>query len=210
MEIHNLNTRNSITNNDFFAVDNGTDTAKYSYQSLSAAVLGDITGGASSVLSNNLTSSKVLVSNSSGKVAASSVTATELGYLSGASENIQTALTAIGTIETTGTVSSYSLTSGSWVSVCNLTLAPGVWQINGYFSIALGQSGSYVSAQVVGATSSSYEYMRQTTYAPANIVASGCVSGCFELSASTQLDLKLYSGANVDLQQIRLDAVRIR
>ena len=52
----------------------------------------DITGGASSIVSSNLTASKVLVSNSSGKVAASSVSATELGYLSGVTSAIQTQL----------------------------------------------------------------------------------------------------------------------
>ena len=42
-----------------------------------------ITGAATSITSSNLTASKALVSNSSGKVAVSSVTSTELGYLSG-------------------------------------------------------------------------------------------------------------------------------
>lgn len=48
-----------------------------------------ITGGASTITTDNLTASKALVSNSSGKVAVSSVTSTELGYLSGATSNIQ-------------------------------------------------------------------------------------------------------------------------
>lgn len=48
-----------------------------------------ITGGASTITTNNLTASRALVSNSSGKVAVSSVTSTELGYLSGVNSNIQ-------------------------------------------------------------------------------------------------------------------------
>ena len=48
-----------------------------------------ITGGASTITTNDLTVSRALVSNSSGKVAVSSVTSTELGYLSGATSNIQ-------------------------------------------------------------------------------------------------------------------------
>lgn len=48
-----------------------------------------ITGGASTITTDNLTASRALVSNSSGKVAVSSVTSTELGYLSGATSNIQ-------------------------------------------------------------------------------------------------------------------------
>ena len=52
-----------------------------------------ITGGASSITSSNLTASRVLVSNSNGKVAASSsITTTELGYLDGVTSAIQTQL----------------------------------------------------------------------------------------------------------------------
>ncbi|MBR2245492.1 MAG: hypothetical protein IJ880_00440 [Bacilli bacterium] len=48
-----------------------------------------ITGGASTITTNNLTASRALISNASGKVAVSEVTSTELGYLSGVNENIQ-------------------------------------------------------------------------------------------------------------------------
>lgn len=48
-----------------------------------------ITGGASTITTSNLTVSRALVSNSSGKVVVSSVTSTELGYLSGVNSNIQ-------------------------------------------------------------------------------------------------------------------------
>ena len=51
-----------------------------------------ITGGASTITSANLTASRALVSNSSGKVAVSVVTATELGYLDGVTSAIQTQL----------------------------------------------------------------------------------------------------------------------
>lgn len=52
-----------------------------------------ITGAASSITSSNLTASRVLVSDANGKVAASSsVTTTELGYIDGVTENIQTQL----------------------------------------------------------------------------------------------------------------------
>lgn len=46
-------------------------------------------GAATTLLGTNLTENRALVSNSSGKVAASAVTATELGYLDGATDNIQ-------------------------------------------------------------------------------------------------------------------------
>ena len=48
-----------------------------------------ITGAASSITSSNLTAAHALISNSSGKVAISSVTATELGYLVGVTSEIQ-------------------------------------------------------------------------------------------------------------------------
>ena len=52
-----------------------------------------ITGAATTITSSNLTASRVLVSNGSGKVAVSnSVTTTELGYLDGVTSSIQTQL----------------------------------------------------------------------------------------------------------------------
>ena len=53
-----------------------------------------ITGGASTIATSNLTTSRALVSNSSGKVAVSAVTSTELGYLAGVTSAIQTQLNA--------------------------------------------------------------------------------------------------------------------
>lgn len=53
-----------------------------------------ITGGASTIATSNLTASRALVSNSSGKVAVSAVTSTELGYLVGVTSAIQTQLDA--------------------------------------------------------------------------------------------------------------------
>lgn len=65
-----------------------------------------ITGAASSIVTNDLTASKALVSDSSGKVAASSVTDTELGYLSGVTSAVQTQINAkaddSGVVHTTG------------------------------------------------------------------------------------------------------------
>lgn len=52
----------------------------------------NITGGASSITTSNLTTNRALVSNESGKVAVADVTSTELGYLDGVTSNIQTQL----------------------------------------------------------------------------------------------------------------------
>ncbi len=51
-----------------------------------------ITGGASTIVTSNLTASRALVADGSGKVAVSAVTSTELGYLSGVTSAIQTQL----------------------------------------------------------------------------------------------------------------------
>lgn len=53
---------------------------------------GTITGAASTIATTNLTTSRALVSSSTGKVTVSSVTTEELGYLDGVTENVQTQL----------------------------------------------------------------------------------------------------------------------
>lgn len=49
-----------------------------------------ITGAATTITTNDLTASKAVISNASGKIAVSSVTDTELGYVSGVTSAIQT------------------------------------------------------------------------------------------------------------------------
>ena len=51
-----------------------------------------ITGGASTITSSNLTASMALVSDANGKVAASSISTTKLGYLTDVTSNIQSQL----------------------------------------------------------------------------------------------------------------------
>lgn len=59
-----------------------------------------ITGAAASIVSNNLTDNRVVVSDAGGKVAASTLTTTELGHLSGVNSAIQTQLN--GKLSSTG------------------------------------------------------------------------------------------------------------
>lgn len=56
-----------------------------------------ITGGATSIVSANLTENRALLSDASGKVAVSAITNTELGYLDGVTSNIQTQFTNMQT-----------------------------------------------------------------------------------------------------------------
>ena len=65
------------------------------WDALDTAVTGKqatVTGGASTITSSNLTASRALISNASGKVAVSGVTSTELSYLDGVTSAIQTQL----------------------------------------------------------------------------------------------------------------------
>ena len=64
-----------------------------------------ITGAATTITGSDLTASKALVSNASGKVAASTVTDTELGYVSGVTSSIQDQFDALTDNDTTYTVS---------------------------------------------------------------------------------------------------------
>ena len=51
-----------------------------------------ITGAATTITTNNLSAARALVSDSTGKVAVSTVTSTELGYMHGVTSNVQTQL----------------------------------------------------------------------------------------------------------------------
>lgn len=68
----------------------------------------EITGAASSIVSTNLTASKALISDANGKVAASNVTATELGYLSGVTSSLANTATITFTF-TDDTTATYNV-----------------------------------------------------------------------------------------------------
>lgn len=55
----------------------------------------EITGAATTIVDSNLTTNRALISNSTGKVEASSITSTQLGYLSGVTSNIQSQINTI-------------------------------------------------------------------------------------------------------------------
>jgi hypothetical protein len=86
---------------------NYTDGVTSAIQTQLDAKQAAITGGATTIASSNLTASRALASDVSGKVAVSAVTSTELGYVSGATSAIQTQLNAKAPLTGTGT-------SGTW------------------------------------------------------------------------------------------------
>lgn len=71
-----------------------------------------ITGAATTITTSNLTINRALISNGSGKVAVSTVTSTELGYLSGVTSAIQTQLNGKFN-NPTGTTAQYLRGDGS-------------------------------------------------------------------------------------------------
>ena len=82
-----------------------------------------IVGGASTITDDNLSANRVLISNSSGKVEASTVTSAELGRLSGATSNVQTQIdgkvskagdTMTGALTVNGNITGNYLI-GSWL-----------------------------------------------------------------------------------------------
>ena len=78
---------------------------------LDARAQAAVTGGASSIVTSNLTISRALVSDGGGKVGVSAVTATELGYLSGVSSAIQTQLNAKQPLDATLTALAGAVTA---------------------------------------------------------------------------------------------------
>jgi hypothetical protein len=74
------------------SVDLSTYATKEALESGLASKQDTVTGAASTITSSNLTTGRVLVSNSSGKVGVSTTTDTELYYLKGVTSSVQTQL----------------------------------------------------------------------------------------------------------------------
>ena len=86
-QINNTNT--NLADNSSRVASNFSNTA-----AVEARRVANIAGAVSTITTGNLTVSRALVSDGSGKVAISDVTSTEIGYLDGVSSAIQTQLTA--------------------------------------------------------------------------------------------------------------------
>jgi phosphoribosylpyrophosphate synthetase len=79
---------------------------------LSSIKQATITGGATTITTSDLTASRVLESNSSGKVVASDITNTELGYLDGVCFNIQTQLQQLSSTAEAGDITGVTAGTG--------------------------------------------------------------------------------------------------
>ena len=98
-----------------------TNGAGYITSSALSGYQTTITGGATTITSSNLTASRALISNSSGKVAVSAVTSTELGHLSGVTSAIQTQLNGKQAEISAGTANNIVAYSGTAGTLNTLT-----------------------------------------------------------------------------------------
>lgn len=151
-----------------------------------------ITGGATSITSSDLTASRALASDASGKVAVSSVTATELGYVSGVTSAIQTQLNAkVGT----------SLTS-AYIFVGNVSnIATGV-AISGDISISNAglvaiSSGVIVNDDINASAAIAVSKLAAVTASRALV---SDVSGFISASSVTSTELGYISGVTSAIQ----------
>lgn len=93
-----------------------------------------VTGAATTITGSNLTASRALISNSSGKVAASDVTSTELGYLDGVTSNVQTQLNGKAASSHTHNYAGSSSAGGAATSANKLNTNAGDSNTPVYFS----------------------------------------------------------------------------
>lgn len=175
---------NTLLDSDDITLDQMSEIVAYTknnkglIDSITTAKQDKITGAATTITGSNLTASRVLVSDSNGKVAASSsITTTELGYLDGVTSGIQNQLDTINTkFNEKATIKKWTsvLTINTWSRVAKVSL-------DGYgnflFAISISQKSQ--------ATSNLFSI--GTGYGSANI---------------TQLSTSNYSANNV--MQIRL------
>ena len=108
-----------------------------------------ITGGATTITGSNLTASRALVSNSSGKVAVSAVTSTELGYLDGVTSSIQTQLNGKAASDHTH---SYAATSHTHNYAGSSSVGGAANVSESEIGITTAGSGSAYTATVSGIT----------------------------------------------------------
>lgn len=113
-----------------------------------------VTGGASTITSSNLTTDRVLVSNSSGKVAVSDVTSTELGYLSGITNDIQAQLDGKASSAHTHKYAGSSSAGGAATSANKLNTNAGDSNTPVYFSNGVPVACTSLDLNTTGSSAS--------------------------------------------------------
>ena len=125
-----------------------------------------VTGGASTITSSNLTTNRALISNSSGKVAVSAVTSTELGYLDGVTSNVQTQLDGKAASSHTHSYAGSSSAGGAATSANKLNTDAGSATQPVYFSGGVPKATTYT----LGKSVPSNAVFTDTHYASKNVV----------------------------------------
>jgi len=162
-----------------------------------------VTGAATTITSSNLTANRTLVSNSSGKVAVSSTTSTELGYVHGVTSAIQTQIDskqatitgAATTITGSNLTTNRALTSdGNGKVAVSTTTSTELGYVHGVTSAIQTQINSK-QATITGAA---------TTIASSDLTASRALvsngSGKVAVSAVTSTELGYLDGVTSAIQ----------
>lgn len=136
-----------------------------------------VTGGASTITSSNLTASRALVSNSSGKVAVSDVTSTELGYLDGVTSNVQSQLNGKAASGHTHNYAGSSSAGGAATSANKLATARTI-SLTGDVAGSVSFDGSANASITTTATA-----LHGVTTAGTGAAYTATVSGITELTA---------------------------
>jgi hypothetical protein len=177
-ELHNVSAV-SPANNDILKYN--TSTSLWEKSNALSTKQDTITGAATTIVSSNLTASRALISDVSGKVATNAVTSTELGYLSGVTSSIQTQLNS--------KVSSGGGASNFFVSGSATGLGAGLTR---YGNVAGSTAESQVRLPLSNACTISDLYVRTT--ATMNALASLAVT-LFKNGSSTALTLTIAGGS---------------
>lgn len=173
-----------------------------------------ITGGATTVASSNLTASRALISNSSGKIAVSDVTSTELGYLDGVTSAIQTQLNGkqAKLTNTNITGKSKSTASGTVTTITSTSLTAGTYLVMGNATIPSSNSSTADGRKICISTSTSFN----NSYAAGGLGASSFATSlnCWALltlTATTTVYLLGYhgSGSTQTITDGRLTAIKL-
>jgi len=143
-------------------------SVKYNGADLNTAITDNRSGAISTVYKDNLTASRAIVSDGSGKIAISAVTATEVGYLDGVSSAIQTQLTAGVTESTALEARRVANIAGavSTITTGNLTA-----------SRALVSDGSGKVAALASVTSTELGYLDATSSIQTQLDSKGSTAG---------------------------------
>jgi len=147
----------------------------------------NVTGGASTIATSNLTTSRALISNSSGKVAVSAVTSTELGYLSGVT-GVKNGTASTSTTYGTG---DKHLVNSAFLSYWN-----GAYSTNGASNLAYCNKGAFGDAATKSVTTSATS--GSTALITSGAVYSGLAGKAASSHSHSTLEASSYSAAMQD------------